>query len=122
MEFVPYLISYYSRYANPAGVSQPLQPGGYIDPIAIDVIRFGDHVTEVDADPEGDALVLWRVRISVGHSALDLDSAPDSIDHARKLSQKAVAGVLHDPASMLLALRVDQLPEVRLQPFVRPLP
>ena len=38
-----------------------------------------------------------------------------------KFRQQAVAGVLDDPAPVLLDLRIDQLPEMRLEPFVRPL-
>jgi hypothetical protein len=41
-----------------------------------------------------------------------------NIDHARKLCQQAVAGVLNDPAPMLVDLRIDQLPKVGLEPLV----
>jgi hypothetical protein len=54
-------------------------------------------------------------------TALHLHCAAHGIHHARKLRQQAVAGVLHDAAPVLPDLRIDQFPEVRLQPFVRPL-
>jgi peptide/nickel transport system substrate-binding protein len=40
---------------------------------------------------------------------------------SRKLRQEPVTGVLHYPAAVLGDFRLDQLPEVRHQPFVRPL-
>jgi hypothetical protein len=56
----------------------------------------------------------------VNHPALDLRSAAHGVDHARKFRQKAVAGVLYDPAPVLLDLRIDQLPEMPLEPLVCP--
>jgi hypothetical protein len=53
--------------------------------------------------------------------ALHLDRTAHGIHDTRKLRQKAVAGVLDDPAVMLADLWLDQLSEVRLEPFVRAL-
>src|SRR5262249_11477324 len=80
-----------------------------------------DYVAEVDADPELDPL-LWRgARVARGHAALDLGGTSDAIDHARELGEKAVPGVLYCPAAVHGDLRIDQFPEVRGEPFVRPL-
>jgi len=38
-----------------------------------------------------------------------------------KLRQQAITGVLYDPASVLLDLRIDQLAEMPFEPFVGPL-
>jgi hypothetical protein len=78
-----------------------------------------DHVAEVDPDAKPDPSLLRHLRLTVNHSALDLRSAADSIDHARKLCQEAVASVLYDPAPVLADLWIDQFPEVGLEPFVR---
>jgi hypothetical protein len=92
-----------------------------VDPIAKNVIRFGNHVTEVDPDPKGDALVFNRFRIAVSHPALDLDGTPDGVDHAWKFREQTVARVLDHTTAVLLDLRIDQFPEMRLQPLVRAL-
>jgi hypothetical protein len=44
-----------------------------------------------------------------------------NIDHARKIGQHSVPGVLHDPAPVFLDLRINSLTEMRLQAFVRAL-
>jgi hypothetical protein len=80
-----------------------------------------NHVAEVNPDPELDPLLGRHPDVPIGHPPLDLDRAPDGINHACKLGQKAVAGVFYEPAAMLFCLRVHQLREVGLQPFVRPL-
>src|SRR5262249_21165737 len=81
----------------------------------------GDHVTKVDPDPKRDALVFNRFRIAVSHSPLHFYSAPHRIHHAREFRQEAVAGVLYGTATVLFDLWINQLTEMRLQPFVRPL-
>jgi hypothetical protein len=49
---------------------------------------------------------------------LDLRCTPQRIHHARKLREHAVAGVLDDAAAVLVNLRVNQLTEMRFDPFV----
>jgi hypothetical protein len=120
-EFVPDLVSYHSRDANPTGFCQCLQPRSYIDAIAIDVIRLGDHVAKVDPHSEGDALVLRGFRVAVSHCPLHLGGAPDGIHDTGELRQHSVAGVLHDAATVLRDLRIDQLTEMGFEPLVRPL-
>ena len=85
------------------------------------VIRLGDHVAKVDPHSEGDALVLGGFRIAVSHCPLYLGSAADRIDDAGELCQHSVTGVLHDAATVLGDLRIDQLSQVSLEPLVRPL-
>ena len=63
---------------------------------------LNDHVTEINADAEPDAALFVHVRLTVDHSSLELHGASHGIDHTRKLGQQAVAGVLHDPAAVLL--------------------
>jgi hypothetical protein len=105
----------------PPGSANASQPRGYVDPIAIDVIRFGNNVAEVDPNPEGDALVLGRIRISVGHTPLHLGSASHRVDHAEKLCQHSIAGVFDNSSAVLLDLRVDQLAEMGFETFMRSL-
>jgi hypothetical protein len=49
---------------------------------------------------------------------LHLDGAPDGVDHALELRQKAVAGVLYDPAPVFHDFRLDYIPEMGLEPLV----
>src|SRR5215468_6839467 len=60
-------------------------------------------------------------RFAVDHSALDLHSAAHGVHNTRKLRQEAIASVLHNPATVLLDLRIDKLPEVCLEALVRAL-
>ena len=80
-----------------------------------------DHVAEIDPDAEPDPPLLRHLGLALGHAALDLHSAAHRIDHAWKFREHAVAGVLHHPAPMLGDLRLDQLTEMPLEPFVRAL-
>jgi hypothetical protein len=84
-------------------------------------VLLNDHVAEVYANAELDALIRRDTRIALSHFPLDLCPAADGIRHARKFRQKAVAGVLNDPAPVLLDLRIDQLPKMGFEPLVRPL-
>jgi hypothetical protein len=86
--------------------------------IAEDVIALGDYVSEVDPDAEFDPSFWWARRLSLANSPLHFDRAAHGINNAGELGEEAVSGVLDDPAVVLGDLRVDQLPEVRLQAFV----
>ena len=68
---------------------------------------LNDHVTEINADAEPDAALFVHVRLTVDHSSLELHGASHRIHHARELGQQAVAGVLYDPATVLLDLRIN---------------
>ena len=89
-----------------------------ISSTSTDDVVLDDHVTEVDAHPKGDALVLGLLPVPVDHAALDLDRAPYRVDDAGKLRQKPVAGFLDDPAMMLGNLGINQLAEMRHEAFV----
>ena len=82
---------------------------------------FADGIAEVDADAELDQLFRSYSGVALGHPSLHLHRAAHRADHARELSEKAVTGVLDDAAVMFGDFGVDQYPEMRFQPFVRPL-
>jgi len=108
-ELVANLVAHHPRDADAPGLGQCLQPGSDIDPVAEDVVAVDDHVAEIDADPECDALVLGYVGLTVDHCPLHLDSATDRIDDAREVDQHPVAGGLDDPPVVFCDLGVDQL-------------
>ena len=65
-----------ARDHHPARLGELLQPGGDVHPVAVEVaVGLADHVAEVDADPEADALGLGHRRLALGHALLDRDRA-----------------------------------------------
>ena len=109
------VVAHGARDADAAGLRQCLEPRCNVDTVAVYVVPVGDHVAEIDPDPEGDAFVLGLPGIAVDHRPLYLDGAPHRIDHTRKFHQHAIAGGLDDAAAMLPDLRVDELAAVRFQ-------
>jgi DNA-binding transcriptional LysR family regulator len=75
----------------------------------------------VDPGAELDPFFRRGSRVPLCHPPLHLRGAPDGVDDAGELGKEAVAGVLYNPAPVLGDLRIDQLPEVPFEPFVRPL-
>src|ERR1700730_15310245 len=120
-ELVADLIAHHPRDADAARFRQTFQSCGHIDAIAEDVVLLNDHVAEIDPNAEGEALILGRFGVALGHAALDLNGTTHRIDHAWKFSEKAIAGILYRMTAVLLDLRINELPEMSLEPFVRPL-
>ena len=92
---------------HPSRLSQRLQSPGDIHPIPEDVLRLGNHVAEVDPDPELDPFLRRGARVPLGHFPLHLDGATDRVHHAGELAEEPVAGVLDHPAAVLGDLRLD---------------
>ena len=120
-KLVPDLVSDHSGDANSTGLGECLQPCRDIHTVAEDVVFFDDHIAQIDPNAEPDATLLAHLRFAADHPALNLHSAAHGIHNTRKLRQKAVAGVLYGAASVLLDLRIDKLPQMRLEAFVRAL-
>ncbi len=91
-----------AREADPAWFGQPLETGGDVDPVAVDVLTLDDHVAQVDADAELEALVLVGLRLALGHPVLPGHRTGNRIHHAGKLDQQAVAHEFDDPPTVLL--------------------
>jgi len=121
VEPVAHLVPNDPADADPARLGQRFKPRRDIHPVAEDIVLFGDHIAEVDPDPESDALVLGRRCVAVSHPSLHFDTAADGVHNTCKFRQEAVAGVLYDAAPVFGDFGVDQFPEVRFQPFVCPL-
>ena len=119
IEPVSDLIANDATDADLAGLGQRFQPRRHIHPIAKDVLLLDDHVAEVYTHPEVDPLIGLDRAVPLGHTTLELDGAAHRVDHTRKLRQEALASVLHDTATVLADLRIDQLLEVGFEPFVR---
>ena len=104
-----HLIVHNRRDADPARLGDPFQPRGDVDPVAVNVTVFDDHITRVDADAKLDALVFGQSIVALRHLPLHRDSAGDPFDDARKLDQQPVAGGFDDAPLMLGDLRVDKI-------------
>jgi hypothetical protein len=87
-----------------------------VHPVAIEIaVGLVGHVTQVDADPEADALGLGHVRLAFGHAPLDQHGTARRVDDARELGQQAVAHGLDDAALVLGDQRLDELGAERLE-------
>jgi hypothetical protein len=110
---------------HPAGISQGYDPRGDIDAVAIEVVALDDHVVEVDAVAQFDAIVWLDTGVSLGHRLLHRDRAAHRIDDARKFQQQAVAVVLVpglDPGDAPVVLddfRIEKLAAQRFEAFKR---
>src|SRR5215471_689138 len=110
-----------ARDADPPRLGKRLQPGSDIYAVAEDVLGFDDHIAKVDPDAESNAPLFGHFRLTVNHPSLNLHRASPCIDHTRKFRQHSVAGVLHDPGTMLGDLRINELAQMRLEALVRTL-
>ena len=119
-ELVADLVAHDPRDADAARFRQCLQPRCDVDAVAVDVVAIDNHITKIDPDANGYALVLGHLGIAVDHRPLDLGSAADRIDDAREFDQHAVAGRPDDAAAVLLDLGIDQFAAMGLEPFERP--
>ena len=69
----------------------------------------------MDADAQLDALVSRRIRVAVGHAALELYGTPRRIHCAGKFYEHAVACALDDAAAMLGHLGFEKFPAVGIE-------
>jgi len=104
---------------HPAGIGQSFDPSGNVDAVAIEVVTLDDHIAEIDADAQFDAVVGADTNVPLGHRLLHRDRAPHRIDDAGKFHQQAVAGGLDDAAPVLGDFRIDELAAQRFEPFER---
>src|SRR5690348_16083405 len=79
-QFISYLLEYGLGDTDPVRFGKRLEPRRDIDPIAVDVLRLGDHVAQVDAYAKADALVVSDAQIAMSHAALHLDRAENGFD------------------------------------------
>src|SRR5271166_3709029 len=79
---------------HPAGIGQGFDPCGDIDAVAIEVIALDDHVAEIDADAQLDAVVRRGAAVALRHRLLHFDRTAHGIDDAAKFHQHPVAGGL----------------------------
>src|SRR5204863_5679950 len=98
-----------------------LQSRRNINSVAVNVLRFGDYIADIDADAKADAFMLRDTRVAPIHPALHLDRTQHRFDDARELRKHAVAGGFDDPPMVLPNLRIKKLTPMRLETLVRTL-
>jgi hypothetical protein len=86
-----------------------------VDLVSKDVMRFDDHVADIDADPEGNALIFRIAVCNLKDAGLEPGRGPNRFDGTRKLGQEPVAGILDDTTSVLSDCRLDSVRQKRAQ-------
>src|ERR1700739_4598004 len=55
------------RLAHPAGIGQGLDAGGDVDAVAVEVVALDDHIAEIDANAQFDAVVRRGADVALRH-------------------------------------------------------
>jgi hypothetical protein len=90
------------RDANPTGLSKALQASCDIDPVAVDIVAFDDHISQVDADAKLQPFAFFGCRLSLGNAVLPGEGASNSVHYTGKLHQEPIAHQLNDTSMMLV--------------------
>ena len=89
------------RQANPARLTDPLQPGGDVDAVAHEIaIRLLDNIAKMNPDAKLDKPLGRKAGVALDHAALHLKRAAHGVDDAAELDDRAVPGALDDAAMM----------------------
>src|SRR5205807_2984919 len=112
-QFIPDLLVHRLGNADAVRLRQSFQPSRDVNAVAVDVLRFGDHVAEIYPDPQADTLMFCNIEIAPAHAALHLDRAGHRVHDAAELDQHAVAGIFDDAAVVLSKPWVQQLATMR---------
>ena len=90
-ELVPHLVPHGSGHADGAGVGEPLEARGDVNPLPVDPVALDHHVAEVNADAKLHPSVGRHVGVPGLESALDLDGAAGRVEGARKLREEVIS-------------------------------
>ena len=84
---------------NLARLANPFEPRRDVHAVAHEIaVILLDHVAQMNAGAELNALLRRHSCVTLDHAALHLDGAAHGIDHAAELDENAVARALHDAA------------------------
>ena len=89
------------RNGHAAGGGHRLKADGDVHAIPEYFVFVGEHVSHVDPETELHGPVGREMMVPFGHHLLHRDGGLDGAHDARKLQQKTVAGILHNPAAMI---------------------
>jgi hypothetical protein len=105
----------------PPGSANASSLAAILNAVTEDVAVLDDYIAEVDPIRK---LMCWSSGISALRSIIArwISAAQRTASTTLGNShQHPIAGILHDPAAMYLDLRINQLTEMCLEKFVRPL-
>lgn len=72
IQLIADLLLHITGNRNSARFSDFLQAGGYIDPVAEDIVAVDDDIAQVDSDPVFDPLIAWYIVIAAGDPRLQI--------------------------------------------------
>src|SRR5262249_58790468 len=98
-----------------AGLGERFELPRSISALAKNVISINNNIADINPNANLDALVRRYIRVALGHTALNIDSAAHSIDNANELHQRPISGGFNNSAAMFGDLRIDQFFAVRLE-------
>ena len=81
--------------ADRAGLGDAFEASGDINSVAHQVaVTLFDDISEVNANAEDDASILWQADVALDHGVLHFDGAAHGVNHAAEFDDRAVAGAL----------------------------
>ena len=86
------------RKIDASRIGERLEPGGDVDPVAIEVVALDHHVAQIDPDAQDDVPILGNIGVGNVHRRLQIHRAGNRVDGAGKLDQHAIAHQLDDAA------------------------
>jgi hypothetical protein len=101
-ELVAHLVVNNARNHDPARISESLEPCRDVDAVTKNITAIDYNVANIDADSKLNTLVDRHLGIAIGHTALNINGAAHSVDHADELHQDPIARCLDDAAAMLV--------------------
>src|SRR5580704_11113533 len=85
-----------------------LEPGCYVDAVAVDICTVRYHVTCVDPHAEAGATIRWLTAIKLGYACLYLDREAHCREHSGDLHEQRVAGRIVDFPAIPLERRINK--------------
>jgi hypothetical protein len=76
---------------------EPLQSGGDVDTIAIDIVSVDDDLAEIDAKSKQDPAFFGQVRILFAQGFLDCHCGLECFADGAEIREHGIARVVHDP-------------------------
>src|SRR5262249_9609447 len=104
MELRTHMLVHRSGHADAARLRQWLETTCYVDAVAMNIVRAGDDIAEIDAYAQFDALRIGEIGVPLGHSLLQSDGTNHRLDGTGKFHQNAVALDPDNPPCMGLDL------------------
>jgi hypothetical protein len=105
--------------ANASGLRNGFQTRRHVDAVAEYVAVIFYDIADIETDTEFDPVVCRQIQVAFRHAALDREGTAHRVHDAAELGQKAVAGMLDDMSAMRGDFRIDQNPQMVLEPDVR---